>query len=89
MQKRVVEHLSAYPQKLVDLQWLENELHDVNQDEVSLEWNQQRRCVEHKFSEDWEVEYCVLEHWAEHVGASFQMTEEANKEGYFSAFIYR
>lgn len=71
--------MSGYPQKLVDLQWLEDELHDVNQDEVSLDWNRQHRCVEHKFSDDWEVEYCVLEHWAGHVGAKFKMTDRAVK----------
>jgi len=89
MQNTVVEHLSGYPQKLVDLQWLEDELHDVHQDEVILDWNRQKKCVEHKFSDDWEVEYCVLEHWADHVGAKFDMTDDANKEGYFSAYIYR
>jgi hypothetical protein len=89
MQKTVVEHLGGYPQKLVDLQWLEDELHDVNQDEVSLDWNRQHRCVEHRFSDDWEVEYYVLEHWAGHVGAKFKMTDQASKDGYYSAFIYR
>jgi len=88
MQNVVVEHLSGYPQKLVDLQWLEDELHDVNQDEVSLKWNNQKRCVEHQFSEDWEVEYCVLEHWADHVGAQFNMTDDIDKNGYYSAYIY-
>ncbi len=89
MQNTVVEHMCGYPQKLVDLQWLEDELYDVNQDEVALAWNRQKKCVEHRFSEDWEVEYCVLEHWAEHVGARFNMTDDADREGYYSAFIYR
>ena len=89
MQNVVVENLSAYPQKLIDLQWLENELHDVNQDDVNLDWNKQRKCVEHRFSDDWEVEYYVLEHWANHVGAQFKMTDDANKNGFYSAFIFR
>ncbi len=89
MQKTVVEYLSGYPQKLVDLQWLEDELYDVNQDEANLNWNHQKKCVEHTFSRDWDVEYCVLEHWAEHVGAHFNMTDCLNKEGYYSVFIYR
>lgn len=89
MQNKVVENLSGYPQKLIDLQWLEDELHDVNQDEVSLKWNRQRKCVEHCFSHDWEVEYYVLEHWANHVGARFDMTDRENRDGYYSAFIYR
>jgi len=89
MQNVVVENLGGYPQKLVDLQWLENELHDINQDEVDLDWNKTRRCVEHQFSDDWDVEYCVLEHWAGHVGARFDITEDINKNGYYSAFIYR
>ena len=62
MQNLVVENLSSHPQRLIDLQWLENELYDVNQDEVNLDWNRQKKCVEHQFSDDWEVEYCVLEH---------------------------
>jgi hypothetical protein len=89
MQKIVVEQLSGYPQKLVDLQWLEDELHDLNQDEISLNWNRQRKCVEHRFSQDWEVEYCVLEHWSEHVGARFDMTDDVDKKGYYCAYIYR
>lgn len=89
MQSNVIEKLSGYPQKLVDLQWLEEELHDVIVDETDLEWNRQRRCVEHKFSDDWEVEYTVLQHWAEHVGARFELTEDTTSDGYFHAFIYR
>ena len=89
MQNVVVQHLSAYPQKLIDLQWLEDELHDVNQDELDFNWNKQKKCVEHQFSDDWDIEYCVLEHWSEHVGAKFIITEDINKDGYYSAFIYR
>ena len=89
MQHTVEQNLCGYPQKLIDLQWLENELYDVSQDEVNLDWNKQKKCVEHKFSDDWEVEYCVLEHWAGHVGAEFNMTDYTNKDGFYSAFIYR
>ncbi len=88
MQKILIEKLSSFPQKLVDLEWLEEELYDLNQDEVSLGWNRQKRCVEHRFSEDWEVEYTALQHWADHVGARFSITDEANNDGYYSAFIY-
>ena len=42
MQNLVIENLSAHPQKLIDLQWLEDELHDVSQDEVNLDWNRQK-----------------------------------------------
>ena len=55
MQKILIEKLSGYPQKLTDLQWLEEELHDLNQDDMPLGWNRQHRCVEHRFSDDWEM----------------------------------
>lgn len=89
MQNLVVENLGGYPQKLIDLQWLEDELHDVNQDGVNFDWNRQKKCVEHQFSDDWEVAYCILEHWASHVGAKFNITNDVNKNGFYSAFIYR
>ncbi|MEA3372065.1 MAG: hypothetical protein U9Q62_00100 [Campylobacterota bacterium] len=88
MQKILIEKLSGFPQKLTNLQWLEEELHDLNQDDMSLGWNCQRKCIEHRFSDDWDVEYAVLQHWADHVGARFNITDEANNEGYYSAFIY-
>lgn len=89
MQPLVIEQYSGYPQKLTDLQWLEEELHDVSLDDVTLAWNRRKRCVEHRFSDDWEVEYTVLRHWAEHVGAQFEITEDSDPTGYFSAYIYR
>lgn len=89
MQPLVIEHYSGYPQKLVDLQWLEEELLDVSLGSVMLEWNRLKRCVEHRFNDEWEVEYAVLRHWADHVGARFELTEEINRNGYFSAYIYR
>lgn len=88
MHRVLIQKLSGFPQKLDKLQWLEEELHDVIQDEVLLMWNQQRKCVEHRFSDDWDVEYMILQHWADHVGAKFNITDEANNEGYYSAFIY-
>ena len=88
MHRQLIEKLSGFPKKLDKLQWLEEELHDVIADDISLCWNQQRKCVEHRFSDDWEVEYAVLQHWADHVGARFNITDEANNEGYYSAFIY-
>ena len=89
MQPLVIEHYSGFPQKLVDLKWLEEELHDVSLDDVDLNWNRMKKCVEHRFSDEWEVEYSVLQHWADHVGAKFEITEDADPRGYFSAFIYR
>lgn len=32
MQNIIAENLDIYPQKLIYLQWLEAELHDINQD---------------------------------------------------------
>ena len=88
MQKQLVIKMSNNPQKLMDLQWLEEELQEVS-DETNLIWNSQKRCVEHQFSdENYEVEYTVLEHWAHHVGANFKMNEAVNREGYCSAYIY-
>lgn len=88
MTNRVVSNMSGYPQKLIDLQWLEEELHDVIEDDLTLDWDQQHRCVIHQFSDDnYELEYCVLEHWADHVGARFQMQE--TRDGACSAYIYR
>jgi len=88
MTDRVVLHMSADPQKLIDLQWLEEELHDVIEDDLTLDWNQQHHCVEHQFSDEYyDLEYCILEHWAGHVGAEFKMAE--NREGAYSAYIYR
>ncbi len=89
MQPLVIEQYSGYPQKLTDLQWLEEELHDVSLDDVDLDWNRRKKCVEHRFSDDWEVEYTVLQHWADHVGAKFEITDEVSPKGYYSAFIYR
>lgn len=88
MHKRLIEQLSGFPQKLDHLQWLEEELHDVALDDVSLTWNQKLKCAEHRFHDDWEVEYTVLQHWADHVGAKFNITDEVNNEGYYSAYIY-
>lgn len=88
MHRQLIEKLSGFPQKLDKLQWLEEELYDVIQDDVTLTWNQQRKCVEHRFCDDWDIEYTVLQHWADHVGARFNITDEVNNEGYYSAFIY-
>ncbi len=88
MHKQLIEKLSGFPQKLDKLQLLEEELHDVAMDEITLLWNQQYKCAEHRFHDDWEVEYTVLQHWADHVGAKFNITDEANNEGYYQAFIY-
>ena len=88
MHKKLIEKLSGFPRKLDNLQLLEEELHDVAMDDVSLFWNQQYKCAEHRFCEDWEIEYTVLQHWADHVGARFNITDEVNNEGYYSAFIY-
>ena len=88
MHKVLIEKLSGYPDKLNKLQWLEDELHDVFDGEVSLEWNQSKKCAQYSFSDDWEVEYTVLQHWADHVGGKFNITDEANNQGYYSAYIY-
>jgi len=89
MHRSVIERMSGYPQKLVDLKLLEEELHTVIDDENVLVWNQKRRCVEHRFNDEWEIEYQVLQHWADHVGADFEISEEAASDGYYHAFIYR
>ncbi len=89
MQHTVIDNLYAFPQKLTELACLEEELHDVLMDDTDLSWNAQRRCVEHKFNDDPDVEYTVLQHWAEHVGASFELTEDIGNDGYYHAFIYQ
>jgi len=89
MQRMVMEHFSSDPRKLVDLQWLEEELHDTSLDDLPLSWNRRKRCVEHRFSDDWDAEYMVLSHWADHVGAAFELTEETDATGFYSAYIYR
>jgi len=90
MDSKVVENLGDYPQKLDDLQWLEDELVNAVDEELSLHWNRTKKCVETDISQDnYDVEYSVIEHWAMHVGAKFLMDESNRREAEIKAYIYR
>ncbi len=79
MQMAVVDHYLSEPDKIVDLQWLEEELHRLN-DDANLIWNPNKNCVEHLFQT--EQEFQLLYHWSEHVGAKLEVDRH-------NAFIYR
>lgn len=89
MDKSIMRNLSNFPQKIEDLLWLENELNEAIGEECRLGWNRSRKCVEHELLNDnYDVEYCVIEHWAQHVGAEFIM-DESEKDMASKAYIYR
>ena len=87
MHKNLLSAFGSRPQLLDNLQMLEDELSDIDHDESMLSYNREKRCVQHKFSDDWDSEYIVLQHWSDHVGAQFTLTEEPDKKGFFSAYI--
>lgn len=87
MHKKLLLAYGNQPNLLDELELLEAELHDIDHDDMALTYHPGRKCVLHQFKEEWDVEYIVLQHWADHVGAHFTMTEEPDKKGFFSAFI--
>ncbi len=87
MHRSVIRAFANQPDLLDELHLLEEELHDIEHDDLSLKYNPGKKCIVHQFKDEWEVEYAVLQHWSDHVGATFTMTEEPDKKGLFSAFI--
>lgn len=87
MHKQLIHVFAHRPELLENLQMLEDELCDIDHDESMLTYNPSKKCIQHQFSDDWETEYIVLQHWSEHVGAQFSLTEEPDKKGFYSAFI--
>lgn len=87
MHKNLLHAYANQPDLLDELEFLEAELQDIEHDDMALTYNQAKKCIQHQFREEWELEYIVLRHWSDHVGANFQITEEPDKKGFFSAFI--
>lgn len=87
MHKKLLHAYANQPDLLDELELLEAELHDIDHDAIALTYDQGKKCVLHQFSEEWDIEFVILQHWADHVGANFTITEEPDKKGLFSAFI--
>ena len=87
MHKKLIHAYANQPDLLDELEFLESELHDISHDDQALTYHQGKKCVLHQFSEEWDLEFIVLQHWSDHVGAQFTITEEPDKKGLFSAFI--
>ena len=87
MHKKLLQAYGNQPNLLDELELLEAELQDIEHDAQALTYHSGKKCVLHQFSQEWDVEYVVLQHWADHVGAKFSITEEPDKKGLFSAFI--
>ncbi len=71
MQSAVIQNLHNFPQKIIDLKWLESELHRIMADDSDLRWNSNKKCIEHDFKT--EAEYQLLHRWSEHVGADLEV----------------
>ena len=90
MDSKVIENLADSPQKIDDLLSLEEELTNAVDEDLSLQWNRSKKCVETNISQDnYDVEYSVIEHWAMHVGAKFLIDESNRRETEIKAYIYR
>ena len=79
MHVSVMDHYRNEPQKIIDLEWLEEELHRLN-DGAHLVFNRSKQCVEHMLNS--EQEFQLLYRWSEHVGAKLEIESR-------NAFIYR
>ncbi len=89
MDSKIIANLRDFPQKLDDLAWLEEEFESVAEDEVSLNWNRTKKCVETQISQDnYDVHYLVLEYWALYVGAEFLILNSNHNENEMKAYIY-
>ncbi len=89
MDSKIIAQLSAYPQKLDDLAWLEEEFESVADSEVLLNWNKTKKCVETQLTqENYDVHYLVLEYWAMYVGAEFLILNSTRNENEMKAYIY-
>ncbi|MEA1918815.1 MAG: hypothetical protein U9N52_03160 [Campylobacterota bacterium] len=71
MHTAVIQNYHDFPQKIVDLKWLELELHRISAEHFDLKWNTHRQCIEHDFKT--EEEYQILHRWSEHVGANLEV----------------
>ena len=87
MHKKLLHAYANQPDLLDELQFLESELCDIDHGDKELTYHPGKKCVLHQFKDEWELEYVALQHWSDHVGARFTMTEEPDKKGWFSAFI--
>lgn len=79
MQNDVILHYGDDPEKIVDLEWLEEELHRIR-DDADLTWNTSKRCTQFILND--EAEYQLLYRWSEHVGATLEVN-------FHNAYIYR
>ncbi len=87
MDRQIVQAFANQPTLLDGLSLLEEELRDIEHDETDLRFHKGKKCVVHQFKDEWEMEYIVLQHWSDHTGIPFKITEEPDKKGLFSAFI--
>ena len=87
MHRSVISAYADRPILLDELELLENELGDIEHDDMALTYNKSKKCIMHQFRDEVDVEYAVLQHWSDHVGVDFTITEEPDKKGLFSAFI--
>ena len=87
MHRSLLRAFAHKPFLLDELEILEAELQDIEQDDEPLHFHNGKKCITHRFNHDWELEYVVLQHWSDHVGASFSLTEEPDKQGFYNAYI--
>ena len=87
MDQRIVQTYADKPNLLSGITLLEEELKDIEHDESELSFHPGKKCIMHQFSDEWKMEYIILQHWSEHMGISFKITEEPDRKGLFSAFI--
>jgi hypothetical protein len=78
MHSAVMEFYGNEPEKIIDLEWLEEELHRIN-DDANLILNRKKKCVQHHLRS--EQEFQLLYRWSEHVGAKLEVQLH-------NAFIY-
>lgn len=71
MNTAVIQNYHDFPQKIVDLKWLELKLHRITANNFDLKWNTNKQCIEHDFQT--EEEYQILHRWSEHVGANLEV----------------
>lgn len=89
MTQQIISQYKQHPLKIDELEFLENELKDVIENEYSFSWNAQRSCIEHHFNDDdFDLSYTVLSHWAEHSGARVDFNESMSDKGDVLAYIY-
>ena len=87
MDRSLIRAFAHKPFLIDELEVLEVELNDIEQGEEALYFHPSKQCVTHRFSHDWDMEYVVLQHWSDNIGASFSMTEDTDKQGFYNAYI--